>query len=150
MVSRHTFVSSLSKCLKVASNSSNLAGVILVCVAETIYIISITHKEAVINIPGYRQMQSSSECYPLQDLARIPDHRMSRRYNRSPRLLLLDNSDRLPVSCCLDELVAGVALRTEPLVSASDPGGMSSYPKSVMRAYRQSTPQSPNKLLDTL
>lgn len=32
-----TFVSSLSKCLKVASNSSSLAGVTLVCVADTIW-----------------------------------------------------------------------------------------------------------------
>jgi hypothetical protein len=73
-------------------------------------------------------MQSSYEYYPLLDLARIPDHRTSRRYNRSPRLLLLDNSDRLPESCCSGGLVAGAALPTGLLVSASDPDYISEWP----------------------
>lgn len=75
----------------------------------------------VIDIPGCRRMQSSFECCPPLSPARTPDHQMSRRYSRSPRLLPLGNSDRLPVFCCSDELVAGVTPQTGLLVSAFDP-----------------------------
>jgi hypothetical protein len=87
-------------------------------------------QEPVISIPDYRQMQSSSGYYPLLSLARILDHQMSRRYNRSLQLLLLDNSDRLPGFCCSDGLVAGVAPPTGLLISASDPGYISECLKS--------------------
>jgi hypothetical protein len=95
-------------------------------------------------------MQSSFEYYPLLNLARILDHQKSRLYNRSPRLLLLDSSDRLPGFCCSDEFGAGVAPPTGRLVSASDPIYISECLKSVAWTYRQSTSESPYKLLDTL
>jgi hypothetical protein len=107
-------------------------------------------QEPVISIPDYRQMQSSFGYYPLLSLARILDHQMSRRYNRSPRLLLLDNSDRLPGFCCSDELAVGAAPPIGPLASASDPTYISECLKAVAWTYRQSTSESPDELLDTL
>lgn len=88
------------------------------------------------SIPDYRQMQSSFEYYLLLSLARILDHQMSRRCNRSPRLLLLDNSDRLPGFCCSDELVVGVAPPIGPPASASDPDYISECAQSS-REYLQ-------------
>jgi hypothetical protein len=121
----------------------------LVCVAETIYHVSFFAPQ-ICSIPDYRQTQSSFECSPLLNLARIPDHQMSRLYNRFPRLLPLDNSDRLPGFCCSDGLVAGEAPLIGPLVSASGPDISADVLEAVVWTYRQSTPKSPNKLLDTL
>jgi hypothetical protein len=95
------------------------------------------------SIPDYRQMQSSFGYYPLLTLARILDHQMSRRYNRSPRLWLLDISDRLPGFCCSDALVAGVIPRIGPLISASDPDYISERPQSFREYLQAKHPEEP-------
>jgi len=99
-----TFVSSLSKCLKVASNSSNLAGVILVCVAETICQSAQKPHISIGYSPDSRRKLSSYGCCPLRDQARIQDHQKSRLYNRFLPLLLPGNFGPLPESCHSDVL----------------------------------------------